>query len=66
MTMTIDAIYENGLLRPQQPLPLREHERVRITLQTEEVRVRQTQGLIGWQGAPDVVERVALSPLEDL
>lgn len=33
MTRTIDAIYENGLLRPLEPLDFAEHEQVRITVQ---------------------------------
>lgn len=36
MTRTIDAIFSNGVLTPTEPLPLREHERVRITLETVE------------------------------
>jgi predicted DNA-binding antitoxin AbrB/MazE fold protein len=31
MTVNIEAIYEDGVLRPTQPLPLKEHETVRIT-----------------------------------
>lgn len=34
MIQQIDAIYENGLLRPSQSLRLAEHERVRITVVT--------------------------------
>ena len=30
MSQPIDAIYENGILRPSQPLRLAEHEHVRI------------------------------------
>jgi predicted DNA-binding antitoxin AbrB/MazE fold protein len=28
MTLTVEAIYEDGVLKPAQPLPLREHEQV--------------------------------------
>jgi predicted DNA-binding antitoxin AbrB/MazE fold protein len=28
----VDAVYENGVLRPLQPLPLEEHQRVRVTV----------------------------------
>lgn len=31
---TIEAIYENGVLRPLTPLALQEHERVEVTVQT--------------------------------
>ena len=32
MIQQIDAVYENGVLRPTQPLPFAEHERVRVTV----------------------------------
>ena len=66
MPFTVEAIYENGVLRPTQPLPLKEHDKVRITVQLPAGRVRESQGLIGWKGAAEVVERVALDPLEGL
>ncbi len=34
MTFTVEATYENGVLRPAQPLPLRERERVEIVVRT--------------------------------
>ena len=32
MIQQIDAVYENGVLRPTQPLRLSEHERVRVVV----------------------------------
>jgi predicted DNA-binding antitoxin AbrB/MazE fold protein len=32
MTKTLQAIYENGVLRPLEPLPLEEHQRVTVTV----------------------------------
>lgn len=32
MTTTVEAIYENGLLRPLTALPLKEHQRVTVTV----------------------------------
>lgn len=34
MTTAVEAIYEDGLLRPLQPLLLPEHTRVRLSLET--------------------------------
>ena len=31
-TNHVDAVYENGVLRPLEPLPLEEHQRVRLTV----------------------------------
>jgi predicted DNA-binding antitoxin AbrB/MazE fold protein len=36
MHTNVEAIYENGLLRPLQPLPLAEHARVRVSVETLE------------------------------
>jgi predicted DNA-binding antitoxin AbrB/MazE fold protein len=33
MTKQIDAVYENGVLRPLEPLELEEQQRVRITIE---------------------------------
>ena len=32
MTKTLQAVYENGVLRPLEPLPLKEHQRVMVTV----------------------------------
>jgi predicted DNA-binding antitoxin AbrB/MazE fold protein len=32
MTMKVNAVYEDGVLRPLNPLPLAEHERVTVTI----------------------------------
>ena len=29
MTMTVEAVYENGVLKLDQPLPLKDHEKVK-------------------------------------
>jgi predicted DNA-binding antitoxin AbrB/MazE fold protein len=36
MTETVTAIYENGILRPTRPLKLRDQQRVRIQVLSEE------------------------------
>ena len=68
MTMTIEATYENGVLKPAQPLPLKEHEKVEIVIRTPaEIQaaveaVRRSYGLIGWTGDAETVQRIALDP----
>ncbi len=32
MTHNVTAVYENGVLRPLEPLPLKEHQRVTVTV----------------------------------
>ncbi len=46
MAITIEATYENGVLKPLTSLPLREHQRVRITLEEPADWVKRTQGII--------------------
>lgn len=59
MAITMDAIYEQGVLRPTESLPLQESERVTITVHTKS-RVRQTAGLMGWTGSAELAERFAM------
>ena len=62
MNITVDATYEDGVLKPSQPLPLNEHERVRITVDIGASRARQTAGLMGWTGSAELADRIALDP----
>ena len=62
MAIIIEAVYENGVLKPAQPLPLQEHEKVQVTVRPTVSRVRQTAGLIGWTGSQEDADFVALSP----
>jgi predicted DNA-binding antitoxin AbrB/MazE fold protein len=62
MTLTVEAVYESGVLKPTQPLPLQEHAKVQITVKTATSRVRQTAGLIGGTGSQEDADFVALSP----
>ena len=42
MTIAVEAVYESGVLKPLEPLDdLKEHERVRITMQSVNTVVEQ-------------------------
>jgi predicted DNA-binding antitoxin AbrB/MazE fold protein len=62
MPLTVEAIYENGVLKPVEPLPLQEREKVRVTVYPEISRARQTAGLMGWTGGVELADRFALDP----
>ena len=62
MAFTVEAVYENGVLKPAQPLPFQEHEKVRITVKPAVSHVRRSAGLIGWTGSQEDADFVALSP----
>jgi predicted DNA-binding antitoxin AbrB/MazE fold protein len=62
MTLMVEAVYENGLLKPAQPLPLKEHEKVRLAVIRESSVAEQTYGLLGWTGDAAPLERLLLAP----
>ena len=59
MAITVDAVFENGVLRPTQPLPLKELEKVQITIQSERSWAERTSGLLHWTGDFETLRRVA-------
>jgi len=63
--LVIEATYENGVLKPAQALPLEEHQRVQITINSRGGQVRATAGLIPCTDAK-LIEHIALDPIEDL
>ncbi len=59
MTLTVEAIYENGVLKPVQPLPLKKQERVQVTVHTASQWVSETAGMIKWKGGHGTLRRLA-------
>jgi len=51
MVRQLDAVYEEGVLRPLEPLALSEHQRVRLTLEENEVP-------LSWASPDPVNERL--------
>lgn len=60
MSLEVEATYENGMLKPDRPLPLDEHQRVKVTVHERTSRIRASLGLIGWTGDPEVLRKIAL------
>ena len=44
MTITVEATYEKGVLRPEQPLPLAENEKVQVTVEAKPREADQSGG----------------------
>lgn len=59
MSITVEATYENGTLKIAQPLPLQEHEKVRVTIEPHLTWAERTAGMLKWTGDPEVLRRVA-------
>jgi len=49
--ITIKAVYEGGVLKPEEPLPLAEGNRVSITVYIGPSHAEQSAGLVKWDGS---------------
>lgn len=56
VTIDIEAIYENGVLKLAKPLPLQEHERVFVRVRSQTSEIGKTAGMIPWKGTPEELE----------
>lgn len=62
MNITVEAVYENGVLKPTQPVPLQEHEHVTPTIRSATSIARQTAGMFPWTGDVETLERLTRDP----
>jgi predicted DNA-binding antitoxin AbrB/MazE fold protein len=65
MAIVVEAVYQNGVLKPERPLPLKEDEKVRVTVESQPSPVLQTYGIIGWKGTHEELEQI-LAEAEEL
>jgi predicted DNA-binding antitoxin AbrB/MazE fold protein len=69
MALTIEAIVDNGTLKPAKAIPfLRDGDRVWITLHipSEQDVVKTSYGIIGWTGDSETIQRIAFDPEFDI
>ncbi len=59
MSFTVEAVYENGVLKPAQPLPLPEHTKVHVTVSAASNWVQETAGMIRWTGDAATLQQLA-------
>lgn len=62
MDIVIDAVFEDGVLKPAAPLPLEERDRVTLTIRPATSLAQQTAGMIPWSGEISDLERIACDP----
>ena len=62
MPIVVEAVYEGGVLKPKQPLPLEEHEKVTLRVEAAVSRARRTAGLMQWTGSIETADFIATSP----
>lgn len=62
MSITFEATYENGVLRPLTPVPFKEHEKVTVIVDQEAAErvnpVLASYGMMGWKGDSETLERI--------
>jgi len=62
MAITVEAVYENGVLKPTQPLPWKDGDRVRIDVSSLDSPILKAYGILGFKGTAAEAEYFALSP----
>jgi predicted DNA-binding antitoxin AbrB/MazE fold protein len=62
MTMSVEAIFENGVLKPKEPLSLAEHETVLLTVHTGTTWAERTAGIMGFRGTIEEADYFAMDP----
>ena len=62
MPITVEATYENGVLKPARPLPLKEREQVQITVHPRVSNLADLYGIMGFKGAVEEADYFAMDP----
>jgi predicted DNA-binding antitoxin AbrB/MazE fold protein len=62
MAVTVEAVYADGVLKPMQPLPFPEHEKVQVTVRSAASWVQETAGIPGWERTSEELAPFALDP----
>jgi predicted DNA-binding antitoxin AbrB/MazE fold protein len=65
MTIDVDAVYEDGVLKPERPLALKEKARVRVTIEAkaeEALPVKDDDDPTGWKAAQELIGFIKDAP----
>lgn len=66
MTTTVEAIYENGMLKLPAPLPLPEKAHVTVTIQSEMTSASDTEGGAWLKLSEDTLTKAWNNPDDDV
>lgn len=61
METTIEAVFENGILRPLTPLKLKDHQKVRLIVEQQGSPVQESSGIFTGLDN-ETIDEIALSP----
>lgn len=56
MALEIEAIIENGVIKPLKHLPLQDGQKVLVTIRAPSDWVEKSYGLLGWTGSAEEAE----------
>ncbi len=73
MTITVQATYEDGVLKPATPLQLAEHQQVEVVIRTPKVQkssdskptrsiADESYGMLKWTGDPETLRKLIEDP----
>jgi predicted DNA-binding antitoxin AbrB/MazE fold protein len=62
MAITVEAIYENGVLKLSERLPWKEGERVRVDVSSLDSPLLRAYGIMGFKATAEEAEYFALDP----
>lgn len=62
MAIVVEAVYEDGVLKPAQPLPLKEHQKVQVTIEQPYKNLTDLYGIMGFQGTAEEADYFAMDP----
>ncbi len=62
MAFTVEAVYENGVLKPAEPLPWKDGERVRLAISSLDSAILKAYGIMGFKGTAEEAEYYAMAP----
>jgi predicted DNA-binding antitoxin AbrB/MazE fold protein len=55
MTIDVDAVYENGVLKPERPLELEDKAKVHVTIEVKTASPAEDDDPTGWKAAREFI-----------
>ena len=55
MTIDVDAVYEDGVLKPERPLALKEKAKVHVTIEAQAEETSPSEDPTGWKAADELI-----------
>ena len=60
MAIAVEAVYENGVLSPSEPLPWKDGERVGVAVSSLDSPLLKAYGIMGFKGTAEEAEYFAM------